>query len=468
MTDYLGFGTAGASGYSINWGSGYRLRESAFSSELGAGLTALQLDLLDIAMAVHAQDRLVKRPAAWHRSLGPRIAVREPDFWREPQIFGTLTQLLHWLTDDTWELEFLGGRDPFRSDVGQMTLFRRDLRDRVRVGLFSGGLDSFAGAARDIRDFDGDLVLVALTGNSQLTSLQRQAASALAPLTVDARPPRLVQARANLTKEMVREITGKREAPESSQRTRAFLFLAAGAVGALAAGVHELRVYENGIGALSLPLTEAQLGAHNTRAMRPETLRLAASLFSFVSVADGGQRFEVVNPSFLLTKARLCETLPTEMVQTIALTVSCDTGLTSRTSSRWCGVCTSCLLRRQGLRAAGLVAADEFESDRYRVDIFDHGNIAGDKPEFRDMLDQASRVDAALRDSDSDRALMRAFPDLRTVLPALSAQGYADPRAITRRLLAAYVDEWRLFGHSLVERYLDAPPDVERFLRLAA
>ena len=62
--------------------------------------------MLDIAMAIHAVDRLTPRilrdpiGRGWCRELSPVIEVRDVDFWSSAEVAGTVTGLLDWLTDD--------------------------------------------------------------------------------------------------------------------------------------------------------------------------------------------------------------------------------------------------------------------------------------------------------------------------------------------------------------------------------
>lgn len=251
-----------------------------------------------------------------------------------------------------------------------------------------------------------------------------------------------------------------RETPEPSQRTRGFVFLVLGAVTAAAAGARELRVYENGVGAMNLPLTEAQYGSHNTRAMRPETLVLAGTLFSLVTE----QPFWVVNPSFALTKAQLCERAEPALRLAMTATVSCDTGLTHRASrAHLCGTCTSCLLRRQALRAGGLVERDDIEAARYRCDVRRISTTSDPQLQrLHYMLNQAAQLATGLRDAEPVSALVREFPDLLGIRSALHESGCKDPGRLTTRLLERYVTEWQQFAHPLVDRYLCGPGEVGR------
>lgn len=441
----------------VDWESGFRLDDAHIAFGLGAVLTSRLSDLLDIAMAAYVTDRLrARRPPrsregdAWSRRLSVRIAVRDAVFWRHPDVHGDLLDLLGWLTDDVWEFEFTAGHPQPRFAESQPPLFPDPPAAGSRFGLFSGGLDSFLGAARDAAGDPNELVLVSATTSNPMGALQQRTLSALRGATGARVRGLLVPV--GLRAETIRRLTGRREAPEASQRTRGMVFLVLGAVAAVTGGARELRVYENGVGAMNLPLTEAQYGSRNTRAMRPETLVKAARLVSRVAEVP----FTIVNPSFERTKAEMCAAVPDAVRDAVTQTVSCDTGLTHRASRvPLCGTCTSCLLRRQALRVGGLRDRDDAESSRYRVDVRELTE-GGDRrlQRLHYMLNQAAQVDRALAAADARCALAQLFPDLRTIRAALDAQGYSDSVALTEGLLARYSAEWRSFEHPLIRRYL--------------
>ena len=66
-----------------------------------------------------------------------------------------------------------------------------------------------------------------------------------------------------------------RNQEEKGQRTRALVFLAMGVVTTLQAQTDTLSIFENGIGALNLPLNATQLGTDNYRGVHPRTLSMA-------------------------------------------------------------------------------------------------------------------------------------------------------------------------------------------------
>ena len=94
-----------------------------------------------------------------------------------------------------------------------------------------------------------------------------------------------------------------RSAQESSQRSRAFLYLVAGAVASVLAETYELQVCENGVGSINLPYSRGQLGVDNTRAMHPLTL----GRFSRLSSRLMGFGVNIRNIGLWKTKRELCE-----------------------------------------------------------------------------------------------------------------------------------------------------------------
>ena len=117
----------------------------------------------------------------------------------------------------------------------------------------------------------------------------------------------------------IRKPRGYREEP--SQRTRALVFLVLGIATALQAGTDTLWVYENGIGALNLPLNETQLGIDNYRGVHPRFLMLAQD---FLSLALD-QPMHIRNPFQFSTKAQMCKSLVgSGIAEAVSHTVSCD------------------------------------------------------------------------------------------------------------------------------------------------
>ena len=86
----LDFGdTAIRSSIQIEWQRHYWLDDSPLTKAFSAAVSPRLGDLLDIAMAIYAADRLCRRPpegsrkeSGWSRRLELRVPVQQPEFWR--------------------------------------------------------------------------------------------------------------------------------------------------------------------------------------------------------------------------------------------------------------------------------------------------------------------------------------------------------------------------------------------------
>lgn len=209
---------------------------------------------------------------------------------------------------------------------------------------------------------------------------------------------------------------------ETTQRSRGLLFLAAGVAVAWTLGHHELRVYENGVGAINLPYLRSQVGPQATRAVHPRTLALMQRLVSDVT----GESFAIVNPFLHLTKAEVVAATGEDHTTALAASVSCDSGFSSRMpGGQLCGHCTSCLLRRQALMAAG------------REDLIIHDHY---RPQRNAMLWQAGRLREALETSEPWLGLVDEFPELLALPDAYTAATREQLVGLYRR----YCQEWQV------------------------
>jgi len=416
-------------------------------------LPARVADLLDIAMEIHADDRLTRRSLrdplgrGWCRELAPEIEVRDLDFWSSAEVSDALVGLLDWLTDDYWAPRFLpfhGERAPAET---QGTLFSLRPDRTAAVCCFSGGLDSFAGAAIDLGE-QGDLELVAVgqSGTSRARALQRDLTGELAARTGRVQP---LLVKANL-------IGVKGRPQDRHQRTRGLLFLSLAAATALVAEVGEVRVYENGIGAINLPYSHSQTGAHMSRSAHPKTLLGMQRLVSMMDVGD----VTFTAPRVFDTKADMVARIRDEFADLIPITVSCDTWSSDRQPAplegarvHRCGRCASCVLRRQALRAGGHGKLDA--PGEYRSDVFDPASLPEDRFVLRLMLGQVAELEAAIGAIDPWAGLTEAYPQLVEARDALRGVGYGDDvedRLV--RLYQRYVDEWRRVDSSAFDHII--------------
>lgn len=426
------------------WLDGQRLSR-AFCQAVPAKLA----DLLDIVMAVYAADRRsrrdFKRAASGQRSIRVRIGVRNPGLWATEEMAHKLSELLYWLSEDEWSLEFTGRVTAPSSAESDRFLFQLPPDPPVTVSLFSGGLDSLAGLAASTRKSSGgSRILVSGYTHERLAHQQRlQVGIIRSAWKHDGHLEGAADVRHLAVPFGIRKPRGYREEP--SQRTRALVFLALGVTTALQAGTDTLWVYENGIGALNLPLNETQLGIDNYRGVHPRSLVLAQD---FLSLALD-QPVHIRNPFQFSTKAQMCESLvESGITDAVSHTVSCD-GFPQRVRNQpsQCGRCTSCILRRQSLQASGL---DEYDRG-YRYDVL-RPDV---KPPEKNLYDveamrgQVHKISRCLKSKYPWRSLCASFPELaRTHAEIVDRGDLGSHTEISHRLVElyrTYVWEWGWF-----------------------
>ncbi|AFR08178.1 hypothetical protein VSQ78_05500 [Nocardiopsis alba] len=351
----------------------------------------LAADLWEIAVSVFAVDRNLRRPALntwrqgreWHRSIAVTIPLHNPEWWTRR--VSDVEALLDWLTGDTWSLRFAQGA-PVMSDISFLS--NRDIGLEGHTVLFSGGLDSVCGVIDDLESSNDTLHAVSVSTNSRMEKQQKDIFDTL----------RGFQRRLRTWSAFKLQV--RLDNPEDTARSRGFVFLTAGVLSAIARGTNSLRLYENGPGALNLALSRGQVGAQVARAVHPKTLRSMERLArSITGVSD----FRIENRTFTLTKARMVERVPHRYDEALAASVSCDTGFSHHQEGApaHCGGCTSCVLRRQALAAAGRDIPTPARGTPRRKR--DHRRL---------MMWQAARLNHVLREGLSWKRMVQEFPDL--------------------------------------------------------
>jgi 7-cyano-7-deazaguanine synthase in queuosine biosynthesis len=316
-------------------GTEYWVNDQSFVRAFGAAVAPAVADLVTVALSCYAADRLTRRSVDWSRRLHLRVALHQPERWILAA--KALGSYLGTLTDDEWSFDFVGGRVPRLSEQ-QGTLFPVDLQGKGTVALFSGGLDSLAGAAYRLTTDPDRLVLLGARSSSVIGRDQHDIAARLRSRHGD----RVIELGVPL--ELRRAWS-----TESSQRTRGFLFLSLATAAAVTANVDRVLVFENGYGAHNPRLAEHQFGSQATLATHPHLLGLFERLMAVLGIP-----VSVELPHRWLTKGQLLRLLPASAGDLIALTASCDSYPLRIAERTHCGRCGSCLLRQQSLIAAGL------------------------------------------------------------------------------------------------------------------
>ncbi len=111
-------------------------------------------DLLRVSMAIYAVDRLARRcwgeSQSWGRDLLVRVEVFDPGFWSGAEILDALQQAVEFVSGDSWDFGFVGGR--FGREWSRPLFSKVFAGESPLICLYSGGLDSAAGLGLRLRD----------------------------------------------------------------------------------------------------------------------------------------------------------------------------------------------------------------------------------------------------------------------------------------------------------------------------
>jgi hypothetical protein len=343
------------------------------------------LDLLDIATYVYAADQAIKRGGStgqdwgedWRRVLHFGVPVRLPEVWCDLDVRSALIAVLSFLSEDEYHFAFepRKGRDRFEG----YGLFKEGRLGEgfEEVVLFSGGLDSLAGAVQESLISRRKVILLNHRSNPKPTPILRALTRGLIR-KANGVAPELVQVRIHKDEGLT---------SENTQRTRSFLYAALGAATAAALRLNRVRFYENGVVSVNLPYCTQVVGARASRTTHPRVLAGLTRLFTTLAKRP----FTVENPFRDRTKADLARLLADAgCAELIRHTRSCAHPRAASNRKPHCGVCSQCLDRRLAVLEAGQQAYDP--GGDYRVDL-----MRGDVPEEQDQVMVAVYVETARR-----------------------------------------------------------------------
>ena len=382
------------------------------------------IDLLDLAAAIYAADRLGRHTLEGVRPhVHLTLPVRAPQALREHEPL--LQEILDWLTGSDWTFSFSQRSGlPRKSEVGPLRI--PFPVENTECALWSGGLDALAGlyeraSADDARRF----LLIGTGANTQALGRQQDVFAGLHAVLLR---------RVSLVRIPIHPRGTGRMRSNGLARARGLVHMLVGsAVAVLLSGAGGLSVYENGVGALNLPYSKAQVGLDHSRSVHPLTLNLVSEFVSEVL----RRPFEISNPFLFQTKAQMLGGLADDgQCDLIFRTSSCDSPRRKR--SVQCGECSSCVLRRQSIAAAGLEDLTGYVSDCATRSEMDS--------RFAQAASRQAGVIEACIGGDADSSwerLTREYPDLDDVVDRLAGQAPAGMRAGFVALFRRHVADWR-------------------------
>ncbi len=324
----------------------YRLKSERISASMLCNIDDVLLDLLDIAALVHCADGSVSRGGDvrsgfgeyWHRRFSFLLAARRPEIWSKPAMTSAIEDCVSFLTDDSVSFQFEQGYE--RPKLQTYLDFQGTSGDHVvdDVILFSGGLDSFAGALQTLCDTDKRVALVTHRSAPKTIPFQDHLGAYLKKRF----PGRVL----HIVVEAQRVGT---PAAETTFRSRSFLFTALGHVVGQCLGAKRVCLYENGIVSHNLPISPQVIGTMATRTTHPLALEKFRTILKFLSPIPVDTPFEWLTKVDILKIIERCGAL-----DQIKASNSCAYVREQNTLQTHCGKCSQCVDRRMAILAAGL------------------------------------------------------------------------------------------------------------------
>lgn len=406
----------------------------SFAEMFHRPLCGIEVDLIRVALSIYFADRCSLRypngrggRSFWRRRIHLVLPVKDVRRWKAVE--GGLSETLEFLTEDDWTFQFEERLSESAAE-SQGHLEVGGSPNVEWVALFSGGLDSLAGALQWLSQSKGVGVLVSGQTNSRLADgqagLLRQLRDSfpgrVAPLGVSYGFP-----------DKKRFELGDFE---PTQRTRAFIHTALGAVAAHMAGKSELLLFENGFGALNLPCDSSQFGSMNSMGTHPVFLkRMSAFVAALLE-----EPFAISNPFLFCTKGQMLSAPSALMRQKMLRdSFSCDLFPNYHHKERQCGSCPSCLIRRLSFHSADIKDQSDYTTDVFRL-----------KRPLRDaewtaltkLSRQADTLSSCLDDEDPWKSLCLKWPCLRRAELEMGSLNFSEGVC---SLLLRHVAEWRSF-----------------------
>lgn len=320
-------------------------------------------DLMEIASYVYASDRMIDRGSprsmeynSWSRKFHYHIKVRDFEFWNQIEVMQALNEALIFVSGDySYEFTFYsGGKDMGQSALTDDQAIKFDKKENSCVCLFSGGLDSLAGALKLLSEGKNLILISHSSNNVGVSKIQN---GVLNRIIHDY--PNRIQAFKFLC-----HLKGER-AIEETQRSRIFLYTTIAFSLMSLASENSINIFENGITSINFAKRQDAMNARASRTTHPKTLAYFQNFYSLVY----GDRIEICHPFLYNTKSDILQIIKDNNKESyINSTLSCTkTFLKFKNNSNasHCGRCSQCVDRRFASYATEL---EEYDAT-YDMDI---------------------------------------------------------------------------------------------------
>lgn len=336
---------------------------------LGPGWTSQSFDLLNFSCALRAADRYFISEGLFRARRNIPLALGVTDVARWQQLEGPLVKAIRALSEDT--LRFYPLRLPEHPEGAtslpdlSCPITSESSKKPDSVCLFSGGVDSFVGAAHLLSNHRRPLLVSHAVG--PVSGLQKELFKGLQEFFPKLEPHWLVQVRAHPnTTRIKREAREQRpywHSRDSLNRLRSMFFFSIAGIIAQGIDVDDIFMCENGLIGAAIVFAPSDDTPFNTRPAEPHYLR---AMERFLRQALDRPRLRILNPFQYMTKGEVVSYgaglgLQGWLYRTVSCWRSGNCGLSN------CGQCTPCLFRQLAFDEAGFPPPPRKYGYRYPI-----------------------------------------------------------------------------------------------------
>lgn len=384
----------------------YSLFFEEFKFSTSVDKRKLAIDIVNVMSEVYYADISIERQVP--RIINLEVPVYFIDKWRNTK--DTLKSLLNWISEERYEIEFvknynLEGTEDIHLDFGN---------NIDTVTLFSGGLDSFAGAYNNEK----------LSINSDYIGFINKYEEGTKQKGIRSRLYNAVFPNSSIYLINSHPVSKK----VFTQSTRSLLYLSLAVAKSLTEEKYKsVYIYENGI----LGLNPELMGRYTTKTTHPKTIYLFNKVLRNIGIS-----VDVKNPFIFNTKGQIFADLSSKFKNEIKNTFTCGQSRVNPTRNHkgHCGVCIPCILRKISLAANSLEDYDVIYQYPYEVKLNDISEEVYRK-DYQSNLDYFAEYVALIKSKE-------IFPNLE-----ISDEFYDDEQYLlkTKQMFEVFVEEFERF-----------------------
>ncbi|MCR8710999.1 Qat anti-phage system QueC-like protein QatC [Aliarcobacter butzleri] len=390
--------------------------------------TRESLDFLYTTFYIYLTDILLPREKTsvdnWSRDIKLNIPVSNPFLWNTNKEI--LIKALDFLTGDTWELEF------FQLDTNYFQVDSLDFNtfDVGHICLLSGGLDSLIGAIDLIKKENNILFISHFGGKSARQEYQRRIFDSLKSKNQNIYLSQFhVEPNDAFYKEYNAQSQKSKNKYDINQRARSILFLGFQVFYAINLNIPQIKVPENGLISINIPLNDSRSTANSTKTTHPYFFeKLEEFMLSL------GHQIKINNPYKFCTKGQMLDNCEDKKLMEILLedTISCshnahDTWWIRRGKLN-CGYCIPCMIRRASIHNYS-PSLDDYSSYGHNLDENELDLDRRDLDKDTDLLAMINFLNKKLSKEELERELLLISKvDNSERIATMLKQGYDEIR----------------------------------------